>query len=134
MRCAQIAAKPVDKVRALIFRERNVAHRECWSALNTDYSAFCRATGRSSRCSASDNYSPYLRSKDPLPISWRICSSPCLAPPGASLWSPASSAGRRGSVVLARSWSYWATPCSRFRDKSRLPAFRELVVPPPLCA
>lgn len=109
-------------------RERNVAHRECWSALNTDYSAFCWVTGRSSRCSASDNYFPYLRSKDPFPISWRICSSPRLKPPEASLWSLASSLGRRGSVVLARSCLYWATPYSRFRDKARLPAFRKLLV------
>ena len=99
--------------------------------MNTDYSAFCQATGRSSRCSASDNYSPYPRSEDPLPISWRTCSSPRPVPPGASPLSLADLAGRRGSVVLVRSSSYWATPCSRFRDKSRLPAFRVLVVFPP---
>jgi len=54
---------------AAVSRGRNVAYRECWSALNTDYSAFCWATvARSSRCFFYDSCSPYLRKRGPLPI------------------------------------------------------------------
>lgn len=112
---------------AAIFCEKNVAHREYWSALNTDYFAFCWVTVDSSRCSASDKYSPYLRNRDSLPISWRICFFPCPAHPAASLSSPANSACQTGNVVLAKSWLCWVTPCSRLRNRSRLLAFRDRV-------